>query len=595
MKPKTLLTISFTSLVFFVLFSGFFHPITAFTQDLGRHIIMGEIILQTSAVPKTNLFSYTYPDFPFINTHWLSEVIFSLVDKTTGSPGLLLLTIITVFIAFALPYFYSLRKTSLFSLGIVSFLYLRILFERTDIRPEVFSFLLLSAFVIILYHYRETRTRWSFLLPLLSFLWVNIHIYFFVGIFVLGLFLLEQFFFFFKIRRTKKLPTTTLDSLGNSKTLGMLTVIFFTSCLATLFNPNGLEGALYPLRVFDNYGYAIEENQNIFFLQQLGMQKPSLPFFEFTILLVGITLLFVRKKTKLIDWLLFCSFSFLGILAVRNLPLFVFATMVPFSLALAMLEKKLVQQGKKKFLVNTFSVQLTAAFFVIGLLLWNFFFIIHYRGFGYGVEKGAQPAVDFLLANNIQGPLFNNFDIGSYLDYRLYPKERVFIDGRPEAYPASFFHDVYIPMQENPAVFENVSNDYGIQTIFFSHSDQTPWARTFLQSIAKNPAWAIIYLDDYVIVLIKNTKENESSIKNFRITETSFSPTLKEKTISELMRYANVFSLLGWTDQEKASYVQALQKDNSFCPALYGMTHLLVAEQHPSASLFIQRFQGSCS
>lgn len=589
MKLKTLLTISLTSLVFFVLFAGFFHPIAAFTQDLGRHIKMGEIILQTGAVPRTNLFSYTYPDFPFINTHWLSEVIFYLVDKAAGSSGLLFLTILTVFIAFVLPYFYSLQRASLFSLGIVSFLYLRILFERTDIRPEVFSFLFLSFFIVTLYRYRETFTRWIFLLPVFSLLWVNIHIYFFVGLFVLGLFLTEQLLLFVK-ERMATVKQSRQTPKRNGKTLALLALIFFASCLATLFNPNGIEGALYPLRVFDNYGYTIEENQNIFFLQQLGMQKPSLPFFEFTILLVGITLLITLKKTKPIDWLLFSSFSLLGILAVRNLPLFVFTTMIPFSLALATLEKKLVQQGKRKFLVNIFYVQITASLVIVGFLLWNFFFISNYRGFGYGVEKGAKPAVDFMLTNTIQGPLFNNFDIGSYLDYRLYPKERVFIDGRPEAYPAAFFQDVYIPMQENPVIFEHVSKKYGIQTIFFSHSDQTPWARTFLQSIAKNPAWSIIYLDEYVIILTKTTKDN-----NARITQHSFSLNRKEKTISELMRYANIFSLLEWTNQEKAVYTQMLQKDGTFCPALYGMVQLLIAEQNPSAPILIQRFQRSCS
>lgn len=64
--------------IVFFLFTGlliciFLHPIYAINEDLGRHLALGRIIIQTDHVPLTNLFSYTYSSFPFINTHWLSE------------------------------------------------------------------------------------------------------------------------------------------------------------------------------------------------------------------------------------------------------------------------------------------------------------------------------------------------------------------------------------------------------------------------------------------------------------------------------------------------------------------------------------------
>ncbi|KKT25633.1 MAG: hypothetical protein UW11_C0025G0017, partial [Parcubacteria group bacterium GW2011_GWA2_43_9b] len=43
------------------------HSASAINQDLGRHLKMGEIIWQTGHVPITNLFSYTNPNFAFIN------------------------------------------------------------------------------------------------------------------------------------------------------------------------------------------------------------------------------------------------------------------------------------------------------------------------------------------------------------------------------------------------------------------------------------------------------------------------------------------------------------------------------------------------
>ncbi len=58
--------------------------------DLGRHIKNGELILQGVALQKvldTNLFSYTFPEFPFLNHHWGSGVIFYLVHQVSGFAG----------------------------------------------------------------------------------------------------------------------------------------------------------------------------------------------------------------------------------------------------------------------------------------------------------------------------------------------------------------------------------------------------------------------------------------------------------------------------------------------------------------------------
>ncbi len=79
---------------FLLLFLGFFHPISAYNQDLGRHLLLGKIIWQTKHIPTTNLLSYTYPDFPFLNHHYLSEVMYYLLHQAVGDAGLLLFSII---------------------------------------------------------------------------------------------------------------------------------------------------------------------------------------------------------------------------------------------------------------------------------------------------------------------------------------------------------------------------------------------------------------------------------------------------------------------------------------------------------------------
>src|SRR3990167_2163720 len=59
-------------LLLFFVFSFLFRTDYSFDQDLGRHLKLGEIIIKTGNVPRINLFSYTNPDFPFINTRFQS-------------------------------------------------------------------------------------------------------------------------------------------------------------------------------------------------------------------------------------------------------------------------------------------------------------------------------------------------------------------------------------------------------------------------------------------------------------------------------------------------------------------------------------------
>ena len=46
------------------------------------------------------------------------------------------------------------------------------------------------------------------------------------------------------------------------------------------------------------------------------------------------------------------------------------------------------------------------------------------------VENHPSTLVDYMLENNLQGRIFNDFEIGGYLIYRMHPNSQVYIDGR---------------------------------------------------------------------------------------------------------------------------------------------------------------------
>lgn len=575
-----LLVIVFIFVNLFILFA---HPITAFTQDLGRHLLLGKVILQTHTVPKTNMFSYTHPDFQFINTHWFSEVIFYLLFQQFGIVSLLLLTLICSFSAFSITFFYALKKGSLLAVMFVSFLAIGVLGERTNIRPEVFSFLFLASFVTILYYNRETKTKLVWLLPVIELFWVNIHIYFIIGIIVVGLFTLDHI-----LTQRQTLLLWFRKKTHFPISLTTLLLITLLCILVTLCNPYGLYGAIYPFYVFHNYGYTIEENQNIFFLWEYA-QKPIIIFFWVYVFVLFLSLLLTFRRTKPIDWFLAIIFTFLAASAVRNFPLFVLTTIIPFTIFLNSLAKMFVFSQKNYIVIKTIIYLM-----IIVLFSWNSNLNIQKRSFGFSVIPGIEPATSFFVKNNLKGPIFNNFDIGSYLIFRLYPKEKIFVDGRPEAYPASFFQNTYIPMQQDEKLFDQQDKKYNFNVIIFSITDQTPWAQTFLRNIVHNQQWQPVYLDEMNIILVKRNKTNETVIKKNAIDLQSIDLNLSEKDMQSLYPLINFFAFTGYVKQEEKVLTEVLKRDPENCQALYLMGLILYQQKIPAFQTYTQKYQLIC-
>ena len=607
-KLKLWISCAFT---FILTFALFFHPIIDFSQDLGRHIKLGELIFQWRAVPKTNLFAYTYPNFPFINHHWMSEVIFYVLIKNFGTLGLLfIMSTITALSISIMVYFclFQMRhsgakqseaiesqkilsrssplqddNTKYVSIFIATLLYLGILLERTNLRPEIFSFFFVSMFMVILYKNRENFTKWLFLLPLGELLWVNMHIYFPIGILLIFLFLIDQIFVI--SRQSREISKRfEISHYVRDDNLRIFSIVFVLCCLATLLNPNGLIGALYPLHIFQNYGYSIAENQTLFFLINYGFRNISYLYFGITVLAGFCLLLLRRKQNTLIDWLLFITFTILAISATRNFPLFVFATFIPFVKNLAFVF------GNTKYKI------LHTKYVFIGICLLTGslpYFSIHANGFGYSIQTGPQEAADFFITNHLKGPIFNNFDIGSYLDYRLYPKEGVFVDGRPEAYPADFFQKEYIPMQEDPKIFEQVDKKYHFNTIFFGYTDQTPWANAFLIAILKNPSWKLIYFNESIVIIVKDTPNNQSLPALSEADSISGKIPLPQDFTS-LARILQILDTLSWKNAEIFVLQKMLALDSHSCFALGTLHDLLVQKNDPAVGIYATQYQQFC-
>jgi len=534
------------SLFFLYVFSFVFTTSSDFTQDLGRHLKIGEIIVKTKNIPNTNLFSYTNKDFPFINHHWLSEVIFYLTSRIFGLNFLLFLKTVLILVAVGIVFKLAKEKGGLIPAIISGLIFTPFLIERNNIRPEMFGYLFFSIILYLLITYPK-NTKIIYLLPLIMVLWINIHISFVFGLFLI-LFLFLKMFLFLKISKIEHLK---------SKISFML-----LSILVLFLNPHGLNGLLYPFNIFQNYGYTIVENQSIFYLRSM-IFNPLLNYFFFILPLLVIVVIVLASINRTIEAFLLVIFSIAVVFQWRHLPFFVLVA-IPFtSLALSKLIIKKIKTREIFFLTSLILglIILGSSIFFIS----NKYYLIfgNDKKFGLGFSDPGSQGIDFIEKNKLKGNIFNNFDIGGFLIYKLYPQYQFFIDNRPEAYPADFVENVYKKLQVDVDFRKKIFEKYKIKTVIFSFTDQTQWGEAFLRGIFQDPEWRLVSLNKTIVVLTKNDRfkdlrENKSYLVNIIKEEDSY---------LELLYLSKLFSMMGFDNFSNEAFDKSVVINNDSCSA----------------------------
>lgn len=487
------------------------HGTNFITADLGRHLMNGKLFFTEWYPITTNTYSYTYPDFPVLNHHWLFGVLLYLVFLFGGFTATHLAFLIISVATFLIFFHIAERKAGVLLTSVAALLYLPLIIERTEVRPEALSYLFAGIyFLLLLKHRDETCSGKTLLviLGLLQILWVNLHIYFFLGWVLVGAFFIESI----------------IVSGFRSVRVRVLAICLGVVLAVSFINPFELEGMLAPFMIFNEYGYRLVENQSVWFLQKV-LNQPNLLFFEIMLGLLITSFIPVlmrnRKNIRPAEVIFAIGFGTAGALALRNFTIFGLFAFPLFAENIA-----------NAFPAGTFSPRILKRVCMGVILVLILLFatgemrkIYAYPPLRLGLLPGNEGSAQFFLDHSLEGPIFNNYDIGGYLIYYLYPKEKVFVDNRPEAYPNEFFQAVYIPMQEREVVWEEQNRRFDFNAIFFSHRDYTPWAQQFLIARINDPLWAPVYVDDTVIVFLKRAEKNASIIKKFEISRERFTVT----------------------------------------------------------------------
>lgn len=479
-------------------FATFFAVEQRFTNlDQAKLVKYGEVILGEGRIFTTNLFSYSHPDHPFMNHHWGSGVLFFWLHQLGGLDALTVFAILFNLTAFLLMMVFAVRRSNFWIALAAAILLLPMLAARVQPRPEHFSilFFVVTSIVLYLWYSDSLKTPWLWLLPILQLFWVNIHILFYFGLFLQGTIWLQL-----------------LIIRDQRKRLGYFSLILGASLAATLINPVFVKGVFYPLLIMGDIQYAVTENLSFFYLRREWSKGLSVYHAELVLFLAALYLYYFIKNPKdalrylfLVIWLI----TFLALFLYRvRANVFMAYTLLLITVHLASTLKPVEQKIASR-------LGLAAAFAIL-LITLNLPYSIWkphtYDSFspGMGVDKRMHAGAEFFVRNGLRGPIFNNFDIGDYLIYHLYPDERVFVDSRPEAYPQEFFTEKLVPVFTNQLKWLELDYQYKFNVVFLGYHSQV---LNLVERLFFDDGWFMVYNDDYTIIFLRRTPENDHHVR----------------------------------------------------------------------------------
>lgn len=497
------------------------------TADLGRHIRNGELAWVQHHPLTTNYYSLTNADYPTVCHHWGTGVIFYLVWNSFGFVGLSVFYGAVLLLTVALLAAIAARAGALPSALLATALALPLIGERIEIRPEGFSTLFATVSFLLLYGARCNwfGRGWLWLLPLLQLVWVNIHILFPLGFVLLGIFFVDA------VLRE-----------GFGARAGQLAVIAVISLAASLINPSGYAGLIEPVRLMQAQEYkSLAENQSIFWMMARFPHNFS---YRYCLILIaaGGALLLVRLLVErdlrriFLHAAVFGWFAIMAVQSARSIAMFglffipiaavgwerilagfgerwrgLFHAATAIAAGALIVAATVLPQSYLSPVRKFISMHIDAA---PGELLYE---VLRTPALWAGLAPQTDGSGRFFKEAGMRGPLFNNYDIGSYVIFHLFPEDRPFIDNRPEAYPLDFQIHVYGAMQHDDVVWAAKMKEYGLEAIFFHHLDMSSWGREFLVKRINDPQWAPVFVDARVVIFARRGGVNQAVIDKHEV------------------------------------------------------------------------------
>ncbi|MCL5022887.1 MAG: hypothetical protein M1497_05925 [Nitrospirae bacterium] len=482
-------------LITVVLAMSFFHLTNVIRDnDFFWHLKSGQWIWENRAFPERDPFAYTTSMLEsarvhFVSTsYWLSQVFFYLFFLAGDMPGVVLSRfLIAGLLCFVMVKLQKGDKLLYLSLLVISFAL--ILKSYPFERPQLFSFIFFGAILALLESTkteREGKTAY-FLLPLCMLVWANMHGGYALGIVIMLLYVAME---------GLKFSHPSLRPLSGAA-YRRLILVCIAAIVVSFVNPGTYhvfsKGVLFQAEsaISDN----LEFQSTIRIFETYG--DHGILVYWFILACTVAALLIDSRRTDITKVALIGCIGYFSFTTVRYVPFFLIAAIPIIGESFSRLR---CMRGIRIVLYSS----------AVALAI---FFAAPYTGLqaiktGEWVDDRKFPvrAADFIEQNDFKGNMYNFFNWGGYLIWRLAPGKKVFIDGRTldtMLYEQAMFIDkAFVDGQSGMPVWKYLLDEYHVSYIVIPCSSQS---RSFplCRVLMGDRDWALVFLDRASAVFVR--------------------------------------------------------------------------------------------
>ncbi len=454
--------------------------------DTWWHLRSGQYIVETRSIPTTDPFSHTRGSQAWFDQSWLAQIfwygLYALGGWIALSLGLAVLVTLAFWLVWQVtPGNLYIRAFSIILGAVTS----AVIWAA---RPQMISFLLTALVLWLLERYKRTGWRGIYAMPLITLLWANIHGGYAIAFMLVAVYLVGDTF--------NHLTGHQDGPLLAWSQLARLIVIAAVSFAVVAINPNGWQMWVYPFRtvgigVLRDY---IQEWRSPDF--HLAMTWPFVAMLVLTLAAMG-------RTPRRVDWTALAmvgTWAVWSLFAWRNVGLYGLLTVpVLAGCATAAWGQYLpsgdispLSQRRAFNLLNwlLLAVIILAAAVRIAVTLSPQAYL--------AAEEKSLPAgaVRFIQAEKPAGPLFNSYNWGGYLIFKLWPAYPVYIDGRTDLYDDAFIRR-YVDVTVANDGWRQTLDDDGINLVLIENNSVLD---KFLRI---SSAWQEVYRDKMAVIFAR--------------------------------------------------------------------------------------------
>ena len=351
------------------------------------------------------------------------------------------------------------------------------------VRPQMFTLLFTSIFLFLLDRYRRNGNFMTLIpIPMITILWVNLHAGYIIGIAIVIIYifgyLLEDTIQ--RYGRKEKIDVVT------QKSLWILISILIISVLATLINPTGFRILIYPFQTLTDSAMQsyIQEWFSPDFHQMIWQ-----PFAVMILLLIGVGMI-GNRSISITKILLTLVFGYGALRSVRNIPLFAIVVIPVLAEQFNYLIKIKLNAQKQNRYFRYIAPIIISAIAVVMVLV---FIRLPNNQQKSEAETFPKDAVDWIIENKPKGNIFNSYNWGGYIIWRLYPENLVYIDGRADLYGEEFVSN-YAEIYYTKPGWEEKLNQENIRIVFVE-SDSN-----LADAIRQSSTWKKLFEDNISVI-----------------------------------------------------------------------------------------------